>query len=217
MAISGAFGKKPEPGKRNDLVVFAEELRKGRKLADVADEYPAAYMRNGRGIKDWMVIVKIEKPRHQKTEVRLHVGPPGVGKSFHCNAEAVAIGGDNVYYFPGGEYWERYGGEPYIVMDDFYGNIRYHELLKQWDAYPHWVNVKNSNQNLAPKIIWVTSNKFPRDWYDKEKFRDLSAIYRRLTTCTVWETREIKRGLLNKDDGEHWATQYENDPIAINY
>lgn len=209
------FGTMPEQGKRNDLLVFAEELRKKRPLADVANEFPVTFMRNYRGIREWMVLEKLENPRDFKTEVHVHIGPPGVGKSRHCADEAKSHG--DVYYKRSGEWFQRYGGEPSIIMDDFYGGYPYHELLAMLDRYPYWVSIKGGDANFAPKRIYITSNKVPRQWYCVDKIRSIEALYRRFTTAKIWTSKETTRNLVWQDDDMQCDNDKMNIEIPINY
>lgn len=209
------FGEKPEQGKRNDLLVIAEELRKGRSLEDVANEFPVAYMRNHRGIRDWITLQGLEADRDFKTEVHVHIGPPGVGKSRYCAEQAKSFG--NVYYKRSGEWFQRFKGEKSVIMDDFYGGYPFHELLAMLDRYPYWVSVKNGDAQFAAERVYITSNKMPREWYDREKFKSIEALYRRFTTCTVWVDKDNKRQLIWQDDDMQCDNEKMNVPIPINY
>lgn len=68
-------------------------------------------------------------------------------------------------------------------MDDFYGWIKYDDLLKICDRYPYSVPIKGGYEIFVTKNIWITSN-VPIDLLYKFPGYDPAAIIRR---CTLIE------------------------------
>lgn len=64
-----------------------------------------------------------------------------------------------------GDWWDRYANHQAITINDFYGWIKYDELLKISDRYPYKVAVKGSFSNFLAEWIFITSNILPEDWY----------------------------------------------------
>ena len=95
--------------------------------------------------------------RDFKTEVRFYYGRPGSGKSRRAQQEAQATGG-RIYYKPRGDWWDGYKQHECVIIDDFYGWIKYDDLLKICDRYPYQVPVKGSFEQFTSKYIWITSN-----------------------------------------------------------
>lgn len=52
-----------------------------------------------------------------------------------------------------------------VTMDDFYGWLKYDELLKIADRYSYRVPVKGSFANFMAKTLVITSNKPISNWY----------------------------------------------------
>lgn len=68
-------------------------------------------------------------------------------------------------------------------MDDFYGGVKFNFLLKMFDRYPLQLPVKGQHAHKAWRIVFVTSNSEPREWYANhfdEHPDSLAALRRRL-------------------------------------
>ena len=70
--------------------------------------------------------------------------------------KAKATGG-RIYYKPRGDWWDGYKQHECVIIDDFYGWIKYDDLLKICDRYPYQVPVKGSFEQFTSKYIWITS------------------------------------------------------------
>ena len=66
-----------------------------------------------------------------------------------------------------------------IIIDDFYGWLKYDELLKILDRYPYQVPVKGSYIAFAPKHIVITGNSPIATWNHFEGYRP-DAILKRV-------------------------------------
>lgn len=175
------FGTPQCKGKRNDLAKAADLLKESRSVAITAEQFPCQYIRYHRGFEALHSIYQNHEPRNFKTIVTVLTGPPGTGKSRYCYSESHRLAGspDQVYYKPRGDWWDGYDGHAAVVIDDFYGWIKYDELLKICDRYPYRVPIKGGYRQFTSKWIFITSNKTIREWY---KFADYSsaALYRRI-------------------------------------
>lgn len=52
-----------------------------------------------------------------------------------------------------------------LIMDDFYGQWRYSNILRLWDRYPMEVQTKGGYRKFLARHIVVTSNVPPNEWY----------------------------------------------------
>jgi hypothetical protein len=52
-----------------------------------------------------------------------------------------------------------------LLIDDFYGWIKYGFLLKVLDIYPLRLAVKGSHAYACWETVYITSNKAPETWY----------------------------------------------------
>jgi len=190
-AKGGDYVQDGEPsaqGKRTDLLDVAHDIAEGHTLKRVAEDYPEQFIRYHRGIKEYKRLVKPEEPRNFKTDVYVLVGAPGCGKSKWCADTAAEMG--DVYYKPRSEWWDGYEGQHSVIFDDFYGWVKYDEMLKLLDRYPHQVPFKGGYTQFRSKVIFITSNAYVSDWYKFDKY-DPTALHRRIThyyTCSIGHT-----------------------------
>ncbi|QGR26087.1 replication-associated protein [Werosea circovirus] len=181
-----AIGTPSKQGKRSDLLAAAEMLTEScGDMTALAQAMPAVFIKYGRGLSNWVDYARISKPRDFKTNVTVWYGPPGCGKS---RAAALLSSGKDVYYKTRGEWWDGYNGQEVVIIDDFYGWLKYDELLRICDRYPHRVPVKGAFVNFLAKDVYITSNAEITGWYKFDKF-DATALMRRVTKYLVWNER----------------------------
>lgn len=179
------YGTIPSPGKRTDIEDLVQRARDSKSITTIADEYPNLFIRHASGIRSWFHTASILQPRSWKSEVTVLFGHPGTGKSKLAWESASAIG--RVYYKPNGEWWDGYDSHESVIIDDFYGNYPFHDLLKCLDRYPHKVPIKGGFAEFVPKYIWITSNRAASTWYNWEKVGEASALLRRIDTYTYFD------------------------------
>ncbi|AXH74046.1 MAG: helicase [Circoviridae sp.] len=170
-------GEVQSPGKRNDLQAVAEAIESGRTIEQVANDFPVQFIKYHRGIQALKSIRDQRHQRKEKTEVHVLIGPPGSGKSRYANAKAISNG--STYYKPRGEWWDGYEGQTSVVIDDFYGWLKYDDLLKIMDRYPYQVPVKGGYRQFTSKYIYITSNVDVDRWYKFEGYTT-TALFRRI-------------------------------------
>ncbi|AFS65279.1 replication-associated protein [Dragonfly associated cyclovirus 5] len=158
---SGTYFEKGTPvgqGKRTDLVSLVEGIQNGQiRLSDIAKDHPIAFIKYHRGIREYLQLTKPVQPRMFKTWVYYYWGPTGSGKSSRALKEAMEIEGE-IYYKPRGLWWDGYHQQDNVIIDDFYGWIKYDEMLKIMDRYPYKVQVKGGFEEFTSRRIWITSN-----------------------------------------------------------
>ncbi|UBR88851.1 putative replication-association protein [mongoose-associated cyclovirus Mon-32] len=181
---SGIFFESGIPNKqgaRHDLQSVVESINTdGTTLRDIATKHPETYIRYFRGIQQLLQLVRPVQPRDFKTEVFYYYGPPGSGKSRRALEEARAFNKDSIYYKPRGLWWDGYEQQDSVIIDDFYGWIKYDEMLKIMDRYPYKVQIKGGFQEFTSKKIFITSNVDTSDLYKFIGY-DTAAFERRLT------------------------------------
>ncbi|AXL65893.1 replication-associated protein [Soft spider associated circular virus 1] len=166
-------------GQRTDLAAVAAACAvRGNSLEKVALEHPQEFIKYHRGIQRYYEIANPIQHRDFKTRVHVFVGPPGSGKSRLANACGEVNG--EIYYKPRGEWWDGYRDQSTIVVDDFYGWLKYDELLKICDRYPYKVPVKGAYVEFTARNIFITSNEPIDNWYKFNGY-DPAAIKRRVS------------------------------------
>lgn len=118
----------------------------------------ALTLRNMRGIREY-ARSKI-KHRVTKPQVIVYWGPTGVGKSRKAHEE-----NPGAYWKDSGPWWQGYHQQATVIMDEFYGWMPHHDLLKLLDYYPLHVDVKGGHEVFNSTKIIFTSNVHPKEWY----------------------------------------------------
>lgn len=78
---------------------------------------------------------------------------------------------------------DGYYGQTAILFDDFYGGVKYTQLLKMLDGYPMQIGKKGGFVQKRWRTVLFTSNASPMEWYK----RGLTpALKRRITSVTYW-------------------------------
>lgn len=175
------FGEPTTQGQRTDLTAVKRALDEGRDMRYIADNYFGDWVRYRESFEAYKRL-RGDGGRDGtwRTELIVIVGPPGTGKS----RLARELAGNDGYYHSMGKWWDGYDGQRVVVMDDFAGNVPFRELLKLCDFYPHQVEVKGGSRNFISKLIIITSNDRPEQWYDNEK-NTMLALYRRISQA-IW-------------------------------
>ncbi|ADD62471.1 replication-association protein [Cyclovirus NG12] len=182
-------GTPSQQGRRTDLESLVAGIAAGANTTSkVATEFPAMYIKYHRGINEYLKLAFPIKPRTEKTWVYYYWGPTGSGKSRRALEEAQSINADSIYYKPRGLWWDGYHQQENVIIDDFYGWIKYDELLKITDRYPYKVQVKGGFEEFTSTRIWITSEKDTCDLYKYEGYNPAS--FERRITCKINITYE---------------------------
>lgn len=149
-------------GKRNDVVRLYECVKEGKSNKQILEEVPAAYMRYYKAVHHVRHV--LAPKRDFMTKVYVIWGATGLGKTHWASEKSPSA-----YYKQRGDWWDEYDGSSDVIIDDFYGWLKYDTLLRICDKYPCQVEIKGGHVNFAPKRIFITSNAWPNKWYDSEK------------------------------------------------
>lgn len=168
------FGEISNPGRRTDLVELRTSLENGDSLRSVSRDHFSNFIRYQRGIMAFRTINST--PRDFKTEVRVYHGLSGTGKSRRAFDEA-----EDPWFWGGDSWFDGYDDHEHAIMDDFRGSaMKPSMLLKIMDRYPMRVPVKGAFVNWRPRILWITSNLMPVEWYPNVDDETRNAILRRI-------------------------------------
>ncbi len=119
-------------------------------------------------------LIKYRNAKYPKrtwaTKIVVYWGKTRKGKSRRAYAEAKTYGRIGRLMMPGrkGEkLWadNLIGAEAVIIEDMMPDLIPYNTMLLMTDRYPLELDVKFGSVNFAPKVIFITSNFHPREWY----------------------------------------------------
>ncbi len=152
-----------------------EAILSSAKQGRLDDIPPDVYIRCYNSLK--RIAVDNLKPCEIEREIKVYCGRTGTGKSRRAWEEA----GISAYpKDPRTKFWDGYGGQTNVVMDEYRGAIDISHLLRWLDRYPVIVEVKGGATVLQAKYIWITSNLHPKDWYPDLDPETLQALLRRI-------------------------------------
>ena len=194
--------EKEEENKANEYDVIKIKLQQGTSLKEIADEHFRIFLRSNRALKEYESLCK--PPRNDKTTVIVIYGPTGTGKSRWCHDHFP-----NAYWKSKNEWWDYYNSQDCVVIDEFYGWFKYDYFLRLLDRYPFITEFKGGSKDFNSKLIIITSNKHPNEWY--KKF-DSSPMFRRFDH--VWEFAQIGEDPI-VHHGDHPNTFISNCTFAV--
>lgn len=142
----------------------------------IADEHFGYYVQSHRGLSQYRLLNS--KERDYKTVITVIYGPTGTGKSMWCDKNLKSP-----YWKVKGKWWDNYDQQSVVVIDEFYGWMAYDEMLRLCDRYPFLVESKGKTIQFNSRLIFITSNKEPKDWYPN--MTDISHLIRRIEN--IWE------------------------------
>jgi len=175
------FGDLPGgQGTRTDLEKIAKKVATGTPVATVALEEPGIYVKYHRGLESLSAIA-MEKSAQSYRSVQVFslVGAPRTGKTL---LPLALWGPGSVFKLnsssSGALWFDGYCGQPVLLLDDFAGWIRYHELLVLLEGHPYRLPVKGSHSWALWKVVIITSNTPVTSWYSTPA--DQTALHARI-------------------------------------
>lgn len=118
-----------------------------------------------------------QKPKDWTTKVIVLTGAPGTGKT-----RWVKKNFPGCFWKQNSKWWDGYRGQETVVLDDFYGQLPYCDMLRFMDLAPINVETKGGQQPYLARTLVITSNKEPLHWYSSEvkEKHDFGAFTRRI-------------------------------------
>lgn len=182
------WGELPQQGARNDIKNFYEDIKKKRKYLEIADDHTECMAKYLKFYKETKFQVAREDVKFEEIEVNVIVGPAGCGKT-----RSVVEKHPDVYWVEptnsGTVWFDGYDGQEAILFDDFYGGVKYSQMLRFLDGYKFQLPIKGGFTWKQWKKVYITSNKHPDQWY---KHGLTPALSRRLTNVQILDT-EVAR------------------------
>jgi len=169
---------------RSDLRESAELIEKGKNLEEVYTANRTCFIQHHSGIKAALALEeKILCPKERNITVSVFYGQSGCGKSHTavdiCNKMGLK------YFFvnsPQGGlvWWDGYDREPCVILDDFKGWIKPHDLWRILDKWECRLPTKGAVRYAFYTHFFITSNYPPDKWYSDEVVFERDALFRRL-------------------------------------
>lgn len=157
---------------------LCDMLKTDMTLADLIDSEPHQYVMYHRGLEKLYQLRSAKRAKlFRKVIVDVYVGETGSGKTRR------AIAHDDHYLMPAsssGKLWfDGYRGEEVLIIDDFYGNIKYGTFLRMLDGHELQMPIKCGFVWAQWTKVIITSNVGPKHWYQKGL---TPALSRRITS-----------------------------------
>ena len=173
-------------GHRTDLDKIGEEIVKGKSSQQIAVEAPGTYVKYHHGLRQ-LELVTQTPPKWRDVVVAVYWGETGTGKTRKAMEENESIYKMNTS--TNGKLWfDGYTGEKVLLLDDYYGWIKFGELLTILDGYPYRCEVKGGFTWAKWTKVIITSNKRPSDWYHN---MDIAPLRRRINQELFFHCTEV--------------------------
>jgi len=154
---------KGKQGQRRDLDILEEFINQGMTPSQIMS-MSMAYRRYDKYIRDAYYDKRSsETPILRQLKVDWHWGESGTGKSYTYVQKSEEHGEDSIYFV--GEYdrgFDKYNGEPILILDEFRGQIKYEQLLSLLSGYKVQTYARYTNVVGLWNEVHVTS-VFPPD------------------------------------------------------
>lgn len=168
-------------GQNQRLTELRSRIAQGTPVREILLDDPMAYHQYGRTMNAMEDATLRDKKRDFMTQGYWIFGSTDVGKSHY--ARYTIADGLSLYEhtLEDNGWWDPYEGEDVVIFDDFRGQVKYGELLKLVDKWPH--KVKRRGRAPAPfvsKILIITCSMSPEELFSNLAAEDkLSQLYRR--------------------------------------
>lgn len=178
------WGERLHQGVTSDLHSVCSAIMKGeiKSQDELISQAPSTYCRNRNGLRDILgASIKKRTKAFRTLTVEIYYGEAGTGKTrkayeeneFLYSLEQSANGQD--------VWFDGYEGETVLLIDDFYGWIRFAFILKMLDGYRLKLPVKGSYTWAEWDKVIITSNSAPWEWYRWSENMNWGAFQRRIT------------------------------------
>ncbi len=201
-------------GERSDIKDLYEDIRNHKSIKYMWEHHLPSMIRYHVGILKAIAHYAIR--RNFKTRVTVIYGNTDLGKSRMARLLCDPSDTYNLTQVTSGQqFWEGYEGEKYIIINEYYGWVKFSLLLDLLDENPVKVPTKGGFVEFSAKRIIITSNKGPLSWYNWERIPHTQkiAFIRRIESVVEFYTRTDWR--IVRDKGHQQTEIVWNNDLNV--
>lgn len=189
------IGQGPTQGKRSDLQEIKTLVDEGAVELAIWEEHFDTMARNYQAIRQYRLAREAYKELDEDEEpptVLVYWGATGTGKTRRAYRECKERGHrpfvvDVPDHGASTKWFDAYDGSSAIIIDDYGGEYGINFFKRLLDRYPMQLPVKGGYVNRGAKLIIITSNQDPENWYPAVGAIDRAAIRRRFTSVVHFD------------------------------
>lgn len=161
------FGVRKQQGKRNDILKAIDMIKQDQSNYDLIEAHPDIYVKYHKGLdKVRQVYDEYNSRTFRDVNVLVLYGTAGTNKTRYAYD---TYGANNVYKLntsdKGHVWFDGYSGQSVLLIDDYYGWIKYGDFLTVIDGYQYRADVKGGHTYARWRNVVITSNVAPETWY----------------------------------------------------
>lgn len=162
-------GDVSKQGERNDIKDAVNSIIEGATTLDIIEENPVVFCKYHKALeKIKFEVMKENANKWRNIKTTVLIGPAGCGKT---RTVIDKYGSENVFKLnssdKGTVWFNGYEGEKVLLIDDFYGWIKYGDFLTMLDGYKYRCDIKGGHTWAFWDTIYITSNDAVSSWYAK--------------------------------------------------
>jgi len=162
----------------------------GTTTDELAEIHFGTWMKHGKRLNDYQAVRSRSNSGRRRLTlyVSVHWGRTGTGKTKGV-FDDVEARGETLYKLDSANtlWWDGYMGEKNLLIDDFYGWIKFGTLLNILDIYPLRLDIKGGFAYAAWTRVYITSNKIWQEWYKELSHEQHAALERRIHLVQVYD------------------------------
>ena len=156
-------GKISRQGTRTDIHNMVELIKEGKTPTEIRDIMPVAYVKYYKQVdRIYNDIQSQQEGIYNEVDVNVLYGDAGAGKTRYVYDK---YGHENVYRLVQGNgnniWFDGYTQQKILLIDDYYGWLRYSTFLQLLDNYKIRLPVKGGTTYSNWDKIYITSNDSP--------------------------------------------------------